>query len=155
MNQDMKMQLPIWYHLGATRKLRRLNNTRNSDCLRENHGALIGADILRIARRVCYQEAKAGGNDYIPDDCACAECAQDRLTGCDHPRRCCATAEQTLDTVRPKWNPREANVSDGLSLTRRRRENNDTVLSEGGSLTFDPSITQSGALDEAFRVFVN
>ncbi|EPS93461.1 hypothetical protein FOMPIDRAFT_17746, partial [Fomitopsis schrenkii] len=149
----MKSRLPIWYHLGATRKLRRLNNTHTSDCLRIAHGALIVADIAMMAKRVCYQEAKAPGNDYLPDNCECVECTKDRGNGCNHPWKCCEAAGKALAEVRPKWNPEAEAPHDSLTLTKRRNEMNADAMTDGGTLTFNPSITQRGDLSDAFRVF--
>ena len=33
----MKKKFPIWYHIGATEPMRRLNNMAESRCLRDNH----------------------------------------------------------------------------------------------------------------------
>ncbi|EPS94646.1 hypothetical protein FOMPIDRAFT_16843, partial [Fomitopsis schrenkii] len=151
----MKSSLPIWYHLGATRKLRRLNNTRTSDCLRTNHNVLVVADVLRITNRHCYRRERVSQNDYTPDDCTCRECTEDRRNGCKHPWRCCKEAEKILKEVHPKWHPHITSPRDGLSLTKRRTDINEDALAEGGTLTFNPSLTQSGNLDEAFRVLVD
>ncbi|EPS94061.1 hypothetical protein FOMPIDRAFT_1104305, partial [Fomitopsis schrenkii] len=155
MDKQMKSNLPIWYHLGATKKLRLLNNTRISDCLRTNHEATVVADILKIVKRECYRKARERGNDYIPEDCSCAACTTDRQNGCAHPRKCCREAERALAEVKPKWHPEVDNPLDGLSLTKHRQEANDKALTEGGTLTFDPSLTQKGDLSTAFRVFVD
>ncbi|EPS93003.1 hypothetical protein FOMPIDRAFT_1091276, partial [Fomitopsis schrenkii] len=155
LDKELKSQLPLWYHLGATKKLRLLNNTRVSDCLRTNHAANIVADIMRIARRDCYIRERASRNDYIPENCECEECTNDRRMGCRHPRKCCQEAEKALAEVKPKWHPDTRSPQDGMSLTRKRQDTNTVALAEGGTLTFDPSLTTRGELSDAFRVFVD
>ncbi|EPS93989.1 hypothetical protein FOMPIDRAFT_1135091, partial [Fomitopsis schrenkii] len=155
LDKEMKRKLPIWYHLGATRKLRRLNNTKISDCLRDHHGVMVVADAMKVIRRGCYHAARTSQNDYIPEDCPCEHCTADRENGCAHPMKCCRMAEKLLAEVRPKWNPGEPSPRDGLSLTKRRQNINETSLEDGGTLTFDPSLTQRGDLEAAFRVFTD
>ncbi|EPS97911.1 hypothetical protein FOMPIDRAFT_1127587, partial [Fomitopsis schrenkii] len=151
----MKDRLPIWYHLGATKKLRKLNNMHASECLRTNHNVTIVADIQRVARRNCYRTLRESGNDYIPEDCTCDKCEEDKGKGCRHPRKCCKTAELVLAEIRPKWNPNVTSPEDGLSLTKQRQDHNSAALDEGGTLTFDPTVTQRGELGDAFRAFVD
>lgn len=155
LDASMKKALPIWYHLGATNKLRRLNNTRTSDCLRDCHAVRVVADALRVARRACFISASGTGNDYLPDDCDCTRCRTDRERGCPHPWRCCKAAERLLAAIRPKWHPDEAPPLDGLTLTKRRLEANAEAMTSGGAMTFNPSLTQSGDLGQAIRVFVD
>ncbi|EPS94214.1 hypothetical protein FOMPIDRAFT_1134770 [Fomitopsis schrenkii] len=155
LDHSMKVKLPIWYHLGATKKLRRMNNTKTGDCLRLNHGVRTVADVLRVTNRDCYRDARESRNDYVPEDCACPQCEEDRRQGCKHPRKCCRAADRALEEVRPKWHPDEPLPQDGLSLTQRRHDANADALESDGTLTFDPSLTERGDLDIAFRAFVD
>ncbi|EPS95585.1 hypothetical protein FOMPIDRAFT_48592 [Fomitopsis schrenkii] len=155
LDKEMKCRLPIWYHLGATKKMRRLNNSPESECLRTNHAVTIVADIQKIATRQCFQRASESGNDYIPNNCSCPCCERDRRAGCRHPMKCCLAAKRALTEILPKWHPGEESPKDGLSLTKRREERNEDAFNEGGILTFNPSITQRGELENAFRVFVD
>ena len=155
LDSRMKKQLPVWYHLGATKKLRRINNTRTGDCLRNNHAVKIVADAMKIAERPCYRSARSTGNDYMPDDCTCKQCEEDRKRGCKHPWKCCRTAEDALREIKPKWHPNTTSPEDGLTLTKRRKDANVTALADNGTLIFDPTVTQHGDLSEAFRAFVD
>ncbi|KAH9926055.1 uncharacterized protein B0H18DRAFT_876799, partial [Fomitopsis serialis] len=150
-----KELLPMWYHLGATKRLRTLNNTPRSDCLRRNHGASRVFDLLAVIRRPCYMRLRESGNDYVPGSCDCNQCAADGRAGCKHPLKCCGVAYTLLKQIRPKWAPTQSSPADGLSLTRRRKEKNDKALEDDEVITFDPSLTCRGPLDEAFRVFVD
>ena len=155
LDTKMKKQLPIWYHLGATKKIRKLNNKRTSDCLRDCHGVRIVADASKVAERPCYRQARSTGNDYLPDTCTCKECTRDREQGCKNPWKCCQAAEEILREIRPKWHPTTESPGDNLTLTKRRNEKNEEALTNNGTITFNPSVTQHGELDEAFRAFVD
>ncbi|EPS95049.1 hypothetical protein FOMPIDRAFT_1133206 [Fomitopsis schrenkii] len=119
LDKASKDALPIWYHLGAVRKLRRLNNSPTSRCLRDNHGVVLVADLARVTRRECHAEARAAANDYLPDACDCAECTQDRANGCGHPLKCCHMADNLLAQIQPKWHPASPGPHDGLTHTPR------------------------------------
>ncbi|KAH9838264.1 uncharacterized protein C8Q71DRAFT_682019, partial [Rhodofomes roseus] len=156
LDSSMKEALPIWYHLGASKKLRSLNNTRVSDCLRDNHDVRLVADLLPLARRECYNIARAMSNDFVPEECACDLCRSDSTRGCKNPMNCCKAAAFLLAQVQPKWHPDLVSPKDGLTLTRRRKEQNIKALDEAqGDITFDPSLTSRGHVTEAFRAFVD
>ncbi|EPS94794.1 hypothetical protein FOMPIDRAFT_25316, partial [Fomitopsis schrenkii] len=149
LDTTLKTELPVWYHMGADAKLRRLNNTRISDCLRNNHRVQTVLDLLRLRRHT--QTA------YIPpeNDCDCNDCGQDRRRGCKHPFTCHEAAIKLLALVKPKWHPDHIGPMDGLTLTRRREERNKEALDEDGTITFNPSVTERGGISEAFRIFVD
>ncbi|TFY52956.1 hypothetical protein EVJ58_g9721 [Rhodofomes roseus] len=149
-----KKALPIWYHLGATKHLRRLNNTKISNCLRETHGVKYVADLISPPKRQCYITAKQVSNDFLPE-CDCPECSQDKARGCKNPMKCCRAMENLIAQIRPKWSPTAEPTPDGLSLTKRRKDANDKALQEQGDILFDPSVTTRGPIHEAFRVFVD
>ncbi|TFY58490.1 hypothetical protein EVJ58_g6390 [Rhodofomes roseus] len=154
LDTQIKTALPIWYHLGATKQLRRLNNTKISNCLRDNHGVRYVADLLAPSKRRCYITAREVSNDFLPP-CSCNECEDDKARGCKSPMRCCRAAENLLAQVRPKWNPQMEPSPDNLSLTKNRRAANTEALKNKGDVLFDPSLTTRGPLQEAFRAFVD
>ncbi|KAH9841158.1 uncharacterized protein C8Q71DRAFT_682287, partial [Rhodofomes roseus] len=154
LDRRVKLALPIWYHLGATKHLRRLNNNPSGACLRDTHGVTYVADLLKLTRRPCLLAALTMSNDFVPRDCTCQACEDDRAAGCRAPTRCCKAAVTLLDQVRPKWNPELDRTPDGLTLTKRRMSANKRARQEKGPTTFNPSITERGEVDEAFRVFV-
>ena len=153
LDREMKAKLPVWYHLGATKELRRLNNSKQGDCLRERHKVRVVAEAIHMAKRRCYVIAR--NNDYLPDNCKCNDCNSDRARGCKKPWRCCHAAEDAIRTIQQKWHPDAESPKDGLTLTWRRKERNVTALAENKALTFDPMLTQRGDLSSAFRAFVD
>ncbi|EPS92844.1 hypothetical protein FOMPIDRAFT_1137230 [Fomitopsis schrenkii] len=115
-----KLDLPMWYHLGAVRKIRSLNNTPSSKCLRETHTALRVADVLKLANRQCRKArgtGQAGGQDVPDKDCTCTDCTEDRRNGCRNPQRCSEAAATLLEQIRMRWHPGHDPKGDGLSLT--------------------------------------
>ena len=48
LSQKAKLKLPIWYHLGALKKLRGMNNSARGKCLRTKHGVCIVADLMLL-----------------------------------------------------------------------------------------------------------
>ncbi|KAH9829847.1 uncharacterized protein C8Q71DRAFT_717677, partial [Rhodofomes roseus] len=151
----LKQALPIWYHLGAKKRLRMLNNTKISDCLRDKHGVSRVADLLRLSARPCYRGALLMSNDFVPPSCDCADCMADTMKGCKHPLGCCRAAANLMRQVKPKWNPGFEPTPDGLTLTQKRQDKNAEALEGEGDVIFDPSLTSGDLLMEAFRVFVD
>ncbi|KAH9923549.1 uncharacterized protein B0H18DRAFT_839941, partial [Fomitopsis serialis] len=154
LDRNLKGKLPIWYHMGASKKLRRLNNTSISDCLRETHGILRVVDLLRLTRRQ-HTRGDAPNPNANPSECICDDCIDDMAQGCLHPHKCIAAAANLLEQVAAKWHPHTATPGDGLSHTRTRRIDNIKAHGAGQPVCFDPSITERGDLSEAFRVFVH
>ncbi|KAH9914293.1 uncharacterized protein B0H18DRAFT_865532, partial [Fomitopsis serialis] len=141
--------LPIWYHLGATPRLRRLNNTALSDCLRLAHGVRKLTDLTELLA------GHDPGIDPREEPCPCHLCEEASMNGCRDPSACIAAGRRILSTVRPKWHPSFTAPLDGLSLSRRRTELNDAALLAEDCVTFDPSVTARGTVTEAFRTFVD
>ncbi|EPS92746.1 hypothetical protein FOMPIDRAFT_1137360 [Fomitopsis schrenkii] len=155
MDKNLKRKLPLWYHLGADKHLKKLNNTTISDCLREKHGVTTIASLQRALRGEGGCDAPIYGQESVRDNCTCTTCQDLRGRGCKHPRRCRQAADRLLHFILPKWNPEDATPGDGLTLTRRRkRRNQDMLETSEGDFVFDPSVTEKGELSEAFRVFV-
>ncbi|TFY61694.1 hypothetical protein EVJ58_g4350 [Rhodofomes roseus] len=148
---SVKLQLPAWYHISADKHLRRLNNTRLSNCLRDNHNVRVVADLLKASQHPPFIQSGQPGKDY---DCTCEACNNTRNGGCKHPMKCQEAAARITNSLSAKWNPKEDNIPDGLTLTAKRKEHNEGVFEEGGTATFDPSLTTRSGVSEAIRVFV-
>ncbi|KAH9840141.1 uncharacterized protein C8Q71DRAFT_687658, partial [Rhodofomes roseus] len=153
LDKELKGQLPIWYHISATKQLRRLDNTRLSKCLRTVHGVITVADIVQAAHHEAVIEMN---NDGADADCTCEQCNGDRAKGCTDPIKCRDAASRLLRNVQLKWDPSTSSPNDGLTLTRNRKKANAKAHDEKGvEATFDPSITERGGIAEAFRIFVD
>ncbi|KAH9839781.1 uncharacterized protein C8Q71DRAFT_677175, partial [Rhodofomes roseus] len=150
LSKDLKAQLPIWYHLNASKRLRRLDNTLLSKCLRQHHNIIHVADIMLLSQ-----------HDFIPmngesDDtqCNCTSCALATASGCRHPLKCIDAARRILYALDYKWDPYADSPNDGLSLTQHRKDSNAEALDNDGEVVFNPSVTERGGIAETFRLFV-
>ena len=156
LSRKAKKDLPIWYHLGASRKLRAMNNAPMGKCLREHHGVGLVADLIPLQSRPCLPAGPCTESGLRPwASCECRLCAADAAKGCRRPQQCCRFAASLLQQIRPRWHPDAPTPGDGLSLTRHRKESNENAVERGEDLTFDPSVTSGEPLAEAFRVFVD
>ncbi|KAH9833095.1 uncharacterized protein C8Q71DRAFT_686284, partial [Rhodofomes roseus] len=155
LDRRLKEELPVWYHLGATKQLRRLNNTKVSDCLRQKHGVHVIANLLKVTEtHIPIINGQMGSEAQIENECECDKCEDLRNKGCKHPETCRQAAARILGLIRPKWHPENEN-NDGLSLTHRRKEKNQQAVENEEATTFDPSVTSRDGIAQAFRAFVN
>ncbi|KAH9829972.1 uncharacterized protein C8Q71DRAFT_681820, partial [Rhodofomes roseus] len=152
LDRHLKEQLPIWYHISATKELRRLDNTSLSKCLRRVHNVKTVADIARATRHDALIQTNEGEAD---EKCPCDQCEMDRQMGCKDPLRCRDAAGRLLNRLEQKWNPAERSPNDGLTLTTKKLKENMEALDKDKAATFNPSVTERGGLSEAFRVFVD
>ncbi|KAH9840693.1 uncharacterized protein C8Q71DRAFT_675458, partial [Rhodofomes roseus] len=148
---ELKNKLPAWYHISATKRLRRLDNTNLSKCLRRNHGVTYVSDIMVLAR-----------HDFIPvlppdtPVCSCTTCKDAEEKGCQNTLNCVEAARRLLTSLTDKWNPTVNPVPDGLTLTPRRHDNNSAAFKKkDGEAVFNPSVTERGGISEIFRVFMD
>lgn len=102
----VRLRMPYWYHIGTKEKLRSRYNDKYGKCHRESHGIKYVGEMLIHARKG-LREACAN-----TDKCECAMCVDDRLAGCDSPRRCRENAHRKLDNLDEKWDPRRQGSSE-------------------------------------------
>lgn len=149
LSNDLKRQLPIWFHIGATQKIKKLTNTKQSKCLRINHGATLVRHIEDIAHR-----NDAHHSDRI--NCACIHCKHDRnVLHCSNPHKCKTTAKQLLQCLLPKWDPAITPPTDNLNHILLQIDENQTNEQGNESKFFDPTIITEGQLSDGFRVFTD
>lgn len=114
--------LPIWYHLGAVRKLCTMNNSPLGKCLRETHNVHLVTDLLPLRARPCLPAGPASSNSAHPHvKYKCPLCAADTGNGCRHPQVCCRFAGSLLAQMQPCWSPDLDLHGDGLSHMRGRK----------------------------------
>ncbi|EIN10797.1 hypothetical protein PUNSTDRAFT_63914, partial [Punctularia strigosozonata HHB-11173 SS5] len=90
---------------------------------------------------------KRQNNQHKPrKNCKCTTCKTMRETGCLNPHKCYVKAEELLDTLPPKWNPRGVKPED-YEPGEIIEQNPDD------SLNFDHRLTTRGNLREIFRIF--
>ncbi|TRM69148.1 hypothetical protein BD626DRAFT_378956, partial [Schizophyllum amplum] len=132
----------MWYHSEASPQMRRLAAFSNATkCLKERHKAMTVGDFESIASKrsePTHQEGKP--------NCQCDTCeAQRQQVGCKSPDACYARAEQFLNTLPTKWDPRGEHPEDYEKHLEPRKDDEWTY--------FDRRVTVSGHVSNAFRIF--
>jgi ribonuclease HI/exonuclease III len=145
-SQNLKEELPIWYHMGATYKLIELTNKPEARCLRHMHKVQKVRDIYNIT--------KSSSRNHKPrKDCKCNSCATTReITHCANPHKCNKMAHEIIQTLYPKWNPSNQPLQDSLNLTPRRKRRNKQAEISKDPILFDPNV-ETNTIIEGFRVF--
>lgn len=145
-NPDVSRQLPIWFHIGASENLKKLNNHLYASCLREKHHVTSVGQMELIATRnlPSHRQNK---------NCPCAHCSQDRtLVKCEKPYKCTKLARDILQCILPKWHPQTSSPPYSLNIAPEQitpgddNENNHQKL-------FDPTYPSPNSLTDGFRVF--
>ena len=151
LSQELKKQLPAWFQIEADHWA--INN-KPAKCLLQKHRVRTIADLMKISARIRENTNQPG---HRPTNyCNCPACVEDHRKDCTHPHDCAKEALARINKTTPKLNPLHiGNRPDNLSLTKRRKEQNQTAKKENGSITFDPSITTKDDLSECFRVFTD
>ena len=151
LSQELKKQLPAWFQIEADHWA--INN-KPAKCLLQKHRVRTIADLMKISARIRENTNQPG---HRPTNyCNCPACVEDHRKDCTHPHDCAKEALARINKTTPKLNPLHiGNRPDNLSLTKRRKEQNQTAKKENGSITFDPSITTKEDLSECFRVFTD
>lgn len=150
-SDDLRMKLPVWYHIGADAHLRRIGNKITSNCLRDVHDVSTVGDLTKVLQRTRERDC----THHARRNCACRFCVSDRAQGCTNPSQCCRAAATVLADLNPKWHPYKRSHTDGFSLTRRRKDMNKDASIAGDAILFDPSLTEDGDISNLMRVFIN
>ncbi|OSC96466.1 hypothetical protein PYCCODRAFT_1350802, partial [Trametes coccinea BRFM310] len=141
--------MPMWDHGEADKaKIRRLGSqSRATACLKNVHMLTTVGD---------FEEFAAERDDPSHDRnsrCECDRCTSLRLeNGCVDPDACYRRAEEFLNTLPQKWDPRGEHPEDHESaLTTRAVELYEHT--EGRVEIFDRRVTTHGTVGDAFRLF--
>ncbi|KAJ6527531.1 hypothetical protein B0H19DRAFT_969904, partial [Mycena capillaripes] len=142
-SRKLQDSMPIWYHKFSGGD-RTLFNTKPYvvKCLKENHRIRYVKDARMLARKIGTPRHK----NRI--DCRCASCRVSReLTGCMHPNKCYAKAQELLNSLEYKWDPRMMQPEDYEEYQKP------AAPGESDTAEFDSRITTDGTLADAFRIF--
>ena len=131
---------PIWFHIGATHALNRLNNHHDAKCLRRHHNITSVGDVASLAGLVLNEEHRH--SNY----CRCPTCMHVRTTyDCMQPTKCIAFANELLNCLPTKWLPSE-NIPDEV------RVNSANPAPQGESRVFRVNLMEVSHLENAFRI---
>ncbi|KAI0323678.1 hypothetical protein GY45DRAFT_1264198 [Cubamyces sp. BRFM 1775] len=141
--------MPIWYHPGLAEQ-QDTAKTAAATCLRARHGVTTVGQCVRAAQRLTHPD----GTHRANPSCSCLSCVRDRVDlACPNPHRCAMAARKLVDRLHAKWQPVDRDPCDGLTLTRRRREENELAHDENGRIVFNPTLTLAPPLALAFWAF--
>ncbi|KAI0349299.1 hypothetical protein OH77DRAFT_1465574 [Trametes cingulata] len=147
--KEIRGELPIWYHCGF-KAGRSTANSVASRCLRDRHGVVSTAQCAKVAGRITLE----GGEHRPNPNCMCYECDADRrVRGCANPHRCATAAAKAVAKIWQKWDPSRRGNRDGLTLTRGRKQRNESARLDKQRVLFDPSVTLDKPVASVFRVF--
>ncbi|KAH7873057.1 uncharacterized protein C8R40DRAFT_1051189, partial [Lentinula edodes] len=99
-SKEIRRSRPIWYHNNADSRIRLLNNSRASECLRSMHNLQTVGQAEDMAKDLETPEHISW------NECECRNCVRAaEENGCQHPHNCFTRAKALLDTLEPKWDP--------------------------------------------------
>jgi ribonuclease HI len=142
-SRKLQDDMPIWYHRfsGGDRSLFNAKPHIVS-CLKDKHRIRWVRDTRILARKI------AAPNHRNALDCSCATCQMSReITGCQHPNECYIKAQELLNSLENKWDPRVVQPED-YEEYQTPSEGDDPNVAE-----FDARITTDGTLADTFRIF--
>jgi exonuclease III len=145
-NLDVKRQMPMWYHMGASEALGHMNNSPHARCLRKNHDVRTVGDAMDLVdnRPRAHRNRRA---------CKCATCVEARRRKCEYPHHCMEYCKKLIATLLPKWNPRAPEQNDGLELDEELINANVELEKMDKPVRFNPSVRLRRSLAEGFRTF--
>jgi hypothetical protein len=147
--EDVKKLLPAWYHLGAENNPAGFNRARAPKCLKTIHQIMTVQDLVRTTNRL--RDINQPNPHQDLHFCQCNGCVHDRTLGCNDPNRCCRTAQDIIERLKPKWRPSAHENIDGLSLTPGRKLRNKDARTQNQKVAFDPSVVRDGDLSSSSK----
>ncbi|THU86863.1 hypothetical protein K435DRAFT_682856 [Dendrothele bispora CBS 962.96] len=141
-------EMPIWHHAQADSKIRRLTGSKASKCLQNKHNLTTVGGAEDLAAALITIEGRL--NTHTSNDsCKCGGCTELRQnTGCEHPHTCMLLAQELLDTLPEKWDPRAEQPED-------QEYNLDNLQKEKDEEIFNYHLTTAGNISDIFRVFTD
>jgi ribonuclease HI len=98
-DDEVKRSLPIWFHPAANQESNYLNNSESSKRLRAIHKVITIGDLMTMTAEESSRHSRR-------KNCACPACKHDRNLGCVKQFACRDEPIKLLDSLHPKWDPR-------------------------------------------------
>ncbi|KAH9890115.1 hypothetical protein C8Q73DRAFT_619887, partial [Cubamyces lactineus] len=148
-SRQILRSMPMWDHAEADKaKVRRLGSqSRATACLKNTHKLITVGDFERFA-------AERDDPDHNRNpQCACDRCISLKLEdGCVEPDACYRRADEFLNTLPQKWDPRGEHPEDHESALTKGAEEL-YKHAEGRCEIFNRCVTTHGTIGDAFRLF--
>lgn len=143
-SRSILREMPMWYHLAADPKLRKMNHGRTAECLKSKHKILLVGEAEDLA-----DLAKENGH-LETNECECRACMElENEKGCMHPHSCIARAKTMIGTLPNKWNPRARQPDDNMENTASQEETDTSP----NLVKFNPLLATEGYVADIFRIF--
>lgn len=144
LEKDIILSMPIWYHIEADHKLRRMNVGKVAECLKAKH------TIKYVREAATLASAITDPSHRDSDECECSDCVSiEDETGCCHPNLCTKRVTSMLNTLPEKWDPRKSNEEEQPDVE------GGTDPAEGAFKVFNPNMKTKGYIGDAFRIFTS
>lgn len=144
LERDIILSMPLWYHIEADSRLRRMNGGKIAKCLKTKHS------IRLVREAACLASSIADLSHQDSPECKCRGCNRiEDETGCMHPNLCTKRVSSMLDILPEKWDPRKSSEEEqpdaegGIEPT------------EGALKIFNPNKLTKGYIGDAFRIFTS
>jgi exonuclease III len=144
--QEVKNNMPIWFHIAASTNLNQLNNHYYSPCLRKTHEIQTVGQINTFISTTTPEHRQK-------KECLCISCTADKGKGCKNPAKCRKLAKKIMECIPPKWHPNNNLINRINPLTDREKEQNKAAAKNNTEVIFDPDINLKGTITNAIRVF--
>ncbi|THU99045.1 hypothetical protein K435DRAFT_941360 [Dendrothele bispora CBS 962.96] len=142
-SRKITRSMPIWYHRHADKKIRKLNHSEASICLKKNH------KIFSVGEASDFVIHLGNLNHQPIANCECLPCVTTRVdTQCHNPNRCMNRAKDLLNTLPSKWDPRQ-------QLPEDYEREQGAVGDYDQWSYFDPTVTTKGELSDSLRTFTH
>ncbi|KAH9885426.1 hypothetical protein C8Q73DRAFT_740905, partial [Cubamyces lactineus] len=141
--------MPMWDHAVADKaKVRKLGSqSRATTCLKSVHKLITVGDFEHFAAE---RDDPAHNKN---SQCTCDRCTSLRLEdGCVEPDTCYRRAEEFLNTLPQKWDPRGEHPEDHENIPTKEAEDLYEQV-EGRIEIFDRRVTTHGTIGDALRLF--
>ncbi|KAG2088265.1 uncharacterized protein F5147DRAFT_587724, partial [Suillus discolor] len=139
--------LPIWFHIGASKELKKFNNHLHASCLRDNHNITSVSQLETTMKRYSPHHRQN-------KDCPCEHCLVDRTSyKCNKPFKCVKLAKEIMNCLLLKWHPNNCSPSYALNIAPEQSTENDDQ-GEANIKIFDPIFPSPDTLETGFRAFV-
>ncbi|KAL1737611.1 hypothetical protein HDZ31DRAFT_79032, partial [Schizophyllum fasciatum] len=108
-------EMPMWFHQHANeQQMKRLaSNNKVTKCVKSNHNLRTVGDFEEMAAK------KSEPTHQDRRNCDCETCEEMRTeTGCENPNACFTRAEEFLNSLPSKWDPRGEHPEDYENTTQ-------------------------------------
>jgi hypothetical protein len=145
-DDEVKRQMPLWYHIGGKDSLNYMNNTPMSKCLRKSHDVRTVGDALDLIQR---RPERHRNRRQCP--CELCEAARDRK--CEYPHHCMEYCRVLVAAIKPKWNPDTAEQDDDLDVDEESDEEMGDGMEDDSLIRFNPDVRLKEYPEKGIRAF--